>query len=502
VKQRLFFFLLAAVSLGMSRIAMASEPISEPIIMSDPKPTHLPTHLSTPIPLYNEPLRPQFHFSAKQGWLNDPNGLAYYNGQYHLFFQHCPHTWDGNAPKYWGNAVSRDLVHWEEVDEALAPDALGAMWSGSAVVDYHNTSGLGQEGKPPLVLIYTAAGEPFVQCLASSTDGRVFTKYPGNPVVKNITGGNRDPRVFWYAPTKHWVMTLWVEKDHRNTIHFLTSPNLRDWTLASVAEGGAGGDNFLYECPDMFELPLDGNAKNQKWVLTAANGEYAVGHFDGKTFTAETAKLPGERGKGFYAPQTFNDEPKGRRIQIGWFQTTTPEMPFNQSMSLPMELRLVTTPEGPRLTWTPVQELESLRAKSHKQGEFTLTVGEANPLAAIHSELVEIRAEFEPSADSETAFQVRGVPVVYEAKTQEIVVNGHRAPAPLHDGKQKLTIFADRTGLEVFAGSGLSFVPMPITLNPANTALGVAATSGSVQFDRLDVYELKSAWISHVAEKK
>ena len=487
------FLTIAVLLIGCSHVAAGqadAEPKSSPELL--PKVlSHTPLKTET---LYQERLRPQFHFSAKQGWLNDPNGLAYYNGMYHLFFQHCPSTWHGDSPKYWGNAVSRDLVHWEEIGEALAPDTLGAMWSGSAVVDKNNTSGLGQDGKPPLVLIYTAAGEPFVQCIASSVDGRTFTKFAGNPVVKNIAPGDRDPRVFWYGPTKHWVMTLWVEKDGHNTIHFFTSPNLRDWTLASVTVGGAGGDNFLYECPDMFELPLDGNSHDKKWVLTAANGEYAVGSFDGRTFTAETAKLPGQRGSGFYAPQTFSEEPKGRRIQIGWFQTETPEMPFNQSMSLPMELRLVSTHEGPRLTWTPIKELESLRAKSHRWSDLTLTSGELNPLAAVHSELVEVRAEFEPSAAGETTFLVRGVPVVYEAKTQEIVVNGHRAPASLQDGKQKLTVFADRTGLEVFAGDGLTFVPMPVNLNPGDTSLAVSATNGPTKFHHLEVYELKSAW--------
>lgn len=443
--------------------------------------------------LYQERLRPQFHFSAKQGWLNDPNGMAYYNGQYHLFFQHCPYSW-GDGPKYWGNAVSKDLVHWEEIDEALAPDEFGPMWSGSGVVDHHNTSGLGKENKVPLVLIYTAAGQPFVQCIASSTDGRVFTKYSGNPVVKNITDGNRDPRVFWYEPTKSWVMTLWVEKDHRNTIHFLTSPNLRDWTLASVSEGGVGDDRFLFECPDMFELPLDGNSKTRKWILTAANGEYAVGTFDGKTFTAETGKLPGPQGRGFYAPQTFNEEPKHRRIQIGWFQTTTPGMPFNQSMSLPMELKLISTTQGPRMTWTPIKELESLRAKSHKKGSFTLKPGDTNPLADASGELLEVRADFEPGASGETTFQVRGVPVVYDAGKQEISVNGHHAPAPLHNGKQNITIYVDRTGLEVFTANGLTFVPMPINLNPENKSLAVTATGTPTKFRQLEVHELKSAW--------
>lgn len=443
--------------------------------------------------LYQERLRPQFHFSARRGWLNDPNGLCFYGGQWHLFFQHGPFSWGGSA-KWWGHATSRDLVHWTEVEEALAPDALGEMYSGSAVVDHGNTSGLGAHGKPPLVLVYTAAGDPFTQCIASSVDGRAFTKYAGNPVIKNITPGNRDPKVFWHGPTKCWVLALWVEQNRRNTVHFLTSPDLKDWTPASVADGGPSGDGFLYECPDMFEMALDGDKHHPQWVLSAANGEYAVGAFDGRTFTPDASRLPGPHGGGFYAAQTFSDAPHGRRIQIGWLQTATPGMPFNQSMSLPLEQHLVTTPDGPRLTWAPVKELEALRAHVHTRGAFTLAPGDADPLAAIHGELLEIRAEFEPPAAGQVTFSVRGVAVVYDAKTQEIIVNGHHAPAPLQKGRQRLTIYADRTGLEVFAADGLAYVPVPINLNPDDTRLSVSAQGGPIHFGHLDVYELRSAW--------
>lgn len=442
--------------------------------------------------LYREALRPQFHFSAQRGWLNDPNGLVFYRGEYHLFFQHTPFSWDGDV-KYWGQAVSRDLVHWTEIEEALYPDALGAIWSGSAVVDWQNTSGLGSENKPPLVLIYTAAGEPFTQCIAASTDGRTFTPFAGNPVLGNITGGNRDPRVFWHAPSGRWVQALYVEKAGRHTVHFFNSPNLRDWTLTGVAEGKPG-TSFLFECPDLFEVPLDGDPANKKWILTGADSAYAVGSFDGRQFTAETPDLPGHRGRGFYAAQTFNEEPRGRRIQIGWFQTETRGMPFNQSMSLPLELRLVRTPDGPRLTWTPIPELESLRAKSHRLGALTLRENDANPLAAMAGELFEIAAEFEPGDAREIIFDVRGVPIVYDAAKGEIVVNGHRAPAPLRGGKQRLRIFADRTGLEVFAADGLTFVPMPVNLDPEKRSLTVSAKGGAATFRSLDVHELRSAW--------
>jgi sucrose-6-phosphate hydrolase SacC (GH32 family) len=444
--------------------------------------------------LYSESLRPQFHFSARRGWLNDPNGMAYFNGQYHLFFQHSPFSWNGSL-KHWGQAVSRDLVYWQELGDKIDPDDLGSIWSGSGVVDRKNTSGFGKDGKPPLVLMYTAAGPTFTQCLAYSIDGRAVTKYAGNPVLKQVTHGNRDPKIMWHEPTQRWVTVLYVELPGRkHTVHFFTSPNLREWTLASVTEGGTDPDHFLFECPDFFELPMDGDASKKKWVLAAANTEYAIGSFDGTKFTPETTKLPGQRGRGYYAPQTFSDEPKGRRIQIGWLLTATTGMPFNQSMSIPMELRLISTGDGPRLTYTPVKELEDLRGKSHNLGEVTVAEGQANPLSQITGELFELNAEFAPGDASEIAFNVRGVPVVFDAGKQELVVNGQRAPAPLRDGKQRLTIFADRTCLEVFASDGLTYLPMPINLKPEEKSLAVTVRGGTAKFSKLDVHELRSIW--------
>ncbi|MBI5394494.1 MAG: 2,6-beta-D-fructofuranosidase [Verrucomicrobia bacterium] len=439
--------------------------------------------------LYHEPLRPQFHFSSKRGWNNDPNGMVFYRGEYHLFYQHNPYGWPwGNM--HWGHAVSRDLVHWEEIGDALAPDDLGPMFSGSAVVDWKNTSGLGKDGQPPQVLIYTAAGHPMVQCIASSTDGRNFAKFSGNPVVKEITGGNRDPKVFWHEPTKKWVMALYVtlpEKKH--TIHFLGSPDLKDWTALSQTEG-------FYECPDFFELPVDGDATKKKWVLTAANSDYMVGRFDGTRFTPETEKLKGHRGRGFYAAQTFSDIPAkdARRIQIGWLQAPSPGMPFNQAMSLPLELKLFSTAEGPRLTWTPVKELEKLRAKSHRFGARTLKEGGANPFAQVDGELFEVRAEFEPSADATVTFNVRGVEIAYDAAKQELIVNNHRAPAPLRNGRQRLILYADRTAFEVFASDGLTYVPMPVILKAEAKLPGLSIKSGAAKFIALEAHELRPAW--------
>ena len=438
--------------------------------------------------LYDEPLRGQFHFSARRGWLNDPNGLVYFNGEYHLFFQHNPYGWDwGNM--HWGHAVSRDLVHWQELPEALGPDEMGPMFSGGAVVEWANTSGLGKPGQPAQVLFYTAAGTPAVQGLAHSTDGRNFTKYAGNPIVKQITGGNRDPKVIWHEPTRKWVMCLYVELNGVHTIHFLNSPDLKEWTYLSKVDG-------LFECPEFYELAVDDDVANKKWVLTAASGEYLIGSFDGITFKPETAKLPGPTGSGCYAAQTFSDIPKqdGRRIEIGWLRTATPGMPFNQSMSIPRELRLITTPDGPRQTRTPVRELAVLRKKSQQFPAFELSPGSPNPLAASMAELVELRAEFEPGDAAEVVFTVRGAVIGYDTKKQEITVNGQRAHAPLRAGKQRLTIFCDRTGLEVFASDGLTYVPVSFHPKAGDISLGVAAKGGAVKMQSLEFHQLRSAW--------
>ncbi|MEY3457115.1 MAG: hypothetical protein RL215_272 [Planctomycetota bacterium] len=443
--------------------------------------------------LYREPLRGQFHFSPRRGWNNDPNGCVFYNGEYHLFFQHNPYGWSwGNM--HWGHAVSKDLVHWEELGDPLLPDEMGPMFSGSAVVDWKNTSGLGRDGKPPLVLFYTAAGNPTVQCMAWSTDGRSFTKYSGNPIVTQVTGGNRDPKVIWHAPTQRWVMTLYVEWQQRHTVHFFTSPNLRDWTLASISRGDAPGSGFLYECPDFFELPVDGDASRTKWVLLGANSAYALGSFDGKRFLPDVTRLPGHRGRGFYAAQSFSDVPDSRRILIGWWQTETKGMPFNQSMSLPLELQLKQTDDGPRMTFTPVKELETLRAKSNRLGPLKLQPGDPNPLAELQAELAEIRTEFEPGTAKRVVFNLRGTAVEYDTAREEISAAGIVAPAPLRDGRQRLIIYCDRTGLEIFASDGLCYLPLPVNLEPEDVHLNLEARDGVAQIHSLEVHELRSAW--------
>lgn len=447
--------------------------------------------------LYRETLRGQFHFSPRRGWNNDPNGLVYFNGEYHLFFQHNPYGWSwGNM--HWGHAVSKDLVHWEELGDVLAPDEMGAMFSGSAVVDWKNTSGFGKPGQPPLVLFYTAAGNPATQCMAYSLDGRNFTKYDKNPIVPQITRDNRDPKVFWHEPTQKWIMVLYVEKPvGRHSVHFLKSENLKEWEVASVTEGDPVGRPFLFECPDFFELPIDNDPSNKKWVLTAANGEYAIGTFDGERFSPETTRWPGHQGRGFYAAQTFSDIPAqdGRRIQIGWFQTETRGMPFNQSMTVPLELGLKSTDDGPRLTVNPIHELSSLRKREHSLPLKSIAPGDPNPLAKLDSELVELRVECNPGSAKEIVFNIRDVMVIYFPGRGELTVDGAVARTPLLDGKLKLTILCDRTGVEVFGADGLTYVPVPFKMNPDNRRLFFEARGGAAEVHSLQIFELDSAWL-------
>ena len=445
--------------------------------------------------LYRESLRPQLHFSPRRGWNNDPNGLVYFNGEYHLFFQHNPYgvNW-GNM--HWGHAVSKDLVHWTEVEEALYPDALGPMFSGSAVVDRNNTSGFGKDGKSPLVLIYTAAGNPATQCIAYSLDGRTFTKYEGNPVVKNITGGNRDPKVTWHAPTKRWVMTFYVgrpEKQH--TVQLMTSPNLREWAELSAVPGDKGGGNYLFECPDFYELPVAGGTE-KRWVLSAANGQYAVGTFDGSTFKPDAERLRGHWGTAYYAAQTFSDLPDGRRVLIGWLQAPAPGMPFNQGMTLPQDLGLVNTPDGVRLTHTPVKELAVLRERTQQFGPADVAPGGSDPLAGFESELPELRVSCEVSADAVVSFELRGIPVRYDVAKQTLTLSKHTTLWPVKDGKLGLIVYLDRTCIEVFSADGLLYAPVAVI--PAADARKVTMTveKGVARAVRGEVCALRSIWDS------
>jgi sucrose-6-phosphate hydrolase SacC (GH32 family) len=456
-----------------------------------------------------------------KNWTNDPNGLVFYKGEYHLFFQHNPaaNKW-GNMT--WGHAVSPDLVRWTQLANAIEPDKLGTIFSGSAVVDWANTAGFQKGDEKTIVAIYTAAGgtseeskgQPFTQCIAYSNDrGRTFTKYEKNPVLPHLVGGNRDPKVVWFEPTKQWVMALFKDK---NVYAFFASPDLETWThLQDMETPGCG------ECPDFFAMPVDGDKGNVKWVWTAANGHYLVGTFDGKKFTPDSATpLPADWGKNYYAVQSYSDIPEsdGRRIQIAWMRGGKyPGMPFNQQMSFPCEMRLRTTPEGLRIFRMPVRELETLRSRPHEWKDAPLAP-DTNLLSDVTGDLFEIRAEIEPGEAAEIGFKIRGETVSWTAKDKRLACRGgetaagtakDKRPADLDgsadlppvDGRLKLVILVDRTSIEVFANDGRAAMTSCFLPKPSDKPLTIYATGGAAKLVSLQVFELRSAWPAGEAGK-
>lgn len=451
----------------------------------------------------NERLRPQFHFTAEKGWLNDPNGLVYYEGEYHLFFQHNPYSTDwGNMT--WGHAVSPDLVNWRQLPNAIEPDEMGTIFSGSAVVDWENRSNL-QEGKEKTLLaFYTAAGRCLnpkrkdTQCMAFSNDrGRTWHKFEGNPVVPNMTDANRDPKVIWHDESKSWIMALYVDKvsSSKSTIHtvrFLTSTDLKTWTVSSDIDG-------FYECPDIFELPVRGGNSDKRWVLFGADGRYVIGQFDGKSFIAESGKHSIDWGTNYYAAQTYSDIPAsdGRRIIISWMAGGNyPEMPFNQQMTFPCELTLWNSPSGIRMRKYPVSEISLLRKKTVELSGVPVRPGD-NPLSDITGELFDIEAEIETGDAIELCFKIRNHTISYVPCDQEIFClglgfnRGNSARLAAVDGRIRLRILVDRSSVELFGNDGEVSFSSCIVPNPENKSLGFHVSGGEARIVSMRIHELR-----------
>jgi len=443
--------------------------------------------------LYNEKYRPQFHFTPRKNWTNDPNGLVYYKGEYHLFFQHNPKgiNW-GNMT--WAHAVSTDLIHWKQLPDAIQPDELGTIFSGSAVVDWNNTSGFETGAEKALVAFYTSAGShapkkvPFTQSIAYSNDrGRTWLKYKNNPVIGHIRANNRDPKVIWHEPTKTWIMALYLDRDD---FVLFSSKNLKEWShMQDVKLPGAG------ECPDFFPLAVDGNPANTRWVFWGANGRYLLGTFDGRKFTKETGPFESRVGN-FYASQTYSDIPDsdGRRIQIAWMAGGKfPGMPFNQQMSIPCELTLRTFPEGIRLCRVPVREIDTLRGVHWHLKDTTLQPGD-KLLSAISAELFEIQTEIELGSVSEIVFNLRGNPLTYNVKNKILSCKGKKVKVTPINGVIKLHILVDRTSIEVFPNYGRVTMHLCFPLDPNKTLQYLSADGGKAKINSLKLYRLKSIW--------
>jgi fructan beta-fructosidase len=315
---------------------------------------------------YSEPFRPQVHFTPEKGWMNDPNGMVYYDGEYHLFYQYYPDStvW---GPMHWGHAVSTDLIHWQHLPVALYPDSLGYIFSGSAVMDLNNTSGFGEAGKPAMVAIFSyhdpkvleQGGNCQSQAIAYSTDkGRTWTKYTGNPVLPNPGAPDfRDPKVSWNAAVGKWIMVLAVA-DH---VSFYSSPDLKTWKFESDFGKDAGAHGGVWECPDLFEIPVANDTSAKKWVLIVninpggpqggSGTQYFVGQFDGHSFRPEdkvTRWL--DHGSDNYAGVTWSNV-NDRVLYMGWmsnwaYAQKVPTHPWRSAMTSPRELSLVKSEQG------------------------------------------------------------------------------------------------------------------------------------------------------------
>jgi fructan beta-fructosidase len=432
--------------------------------------------------LYKESGRPQFHFTVKRGWSNDINGPIFYKGKYHIFWQDFPFgtLWDTGF-MYWGHAESSDLIHWQELPPAMGLDKLGSPWSGTALVDHNNDGGW---GKDALVLVYTAFDrntKKQVQCIAYSTDdGATFTRYAGNPILDSNreVGSNdtRDPKVFWYEPTKHWVMVLF-EKDGMS---FYTSTDLRTWARKSHFKG-------LHECPDFFELPVDADANNKKWILHGGSSSYFIGSFDGNTFTAESPGLHYAEGKNahgddtLYAAQSFVNMPDGRRVQMAWGRIEEKDMPFNQMMLFPTEFKLTTTTDGLRLLATPIREIDKLHLREHAWS--SLSAAAANrKLAGLPRGPLDVKAHVALQKDDALTIEYEG--------TNLATIHSR----DLEEGHGSIELLIDKSVAEIFVDSGKRYIVREI---PASTStLGLTLSSGGSEniLTSLQVYEMKSMW--------
>ncbi|WP_019818777.1 GH32 C-terminal domain-containing protein [Saccharomonospora saliphila] len=454
---------------------------------------------------YTEPHRGQFHFSPRGGWMNDINAPLYYRGEYHLFFQHNPHGLDWDT-MHWGHATSPDLVHWTQKPIALEPGVHpGNLWSGSGVVDTANTSGL-RDGVDDPIVVFT--GTDGVRVAYSTDGGETFQSHDdGRPVVVP-EGTSRDAKVFWYEPDERWVMVIW--SDHGgNGVDIYTAPDLLNWTFRSRVDAP-----WLYECPDLVALPVDGDPQRRRWVLADAEGEYVVGDFDGTTFTTDwTAPQKMDQGRTsfdggtFYAGLTVSHMPDDRVVQLAW-QPSNQGSVWTGNATFPAELGLRGTPEGVRVTREPIDEIATLRTRTESWSDRTITPEAASdPLAGVSADTYEISAEFDVVTATADEFGLRlhtrsdgtyDRAVTYDVGARTL----YGAPLPPENGRVRMRLLVDRGQLAIFGNDGALSYSDNVDFDSAQGSRGVSvfATGGEVELVSLKLHHLASAWRESEAE--
>ena len=481
---------------------------------------------------YREKYRPQFHFTPRMNWMNDPNGLVYFDGEYHLFYQHNPH---GNSWGHmsWGHAVSTDLVHWKHLPIALHEEYGVMIFSGCCVIDHKNTSGFGKNGKPPMVAIYTGHGlGKQTQDLAYSNDrGRTWTKYVGNPVIDKNEADFRDPKVFWHDPTGKWVMVVSMAND--KYVEFYNSSDLKEWTyLSKFGPAGVEGKPN-WECPDIFELPIEGEPNKKKWVLEVdmgngsvaggSGGEFFIGEFDGREFKCDHDPKKSQWvdfGRDFYAPVSYSDIPQsdGRRIWIGWMNNwetnLVPTKPWRSAMSIPRALTLRKSGDSYALVQTPVQELESLRGDVTTLSNVAVDGIKSLSSLGVSGDRLEVVARFAVGEAEKCGlrFRVGGneeTLVSYDASRGELSVDRtksgetdfhpafagkHNASLSSANGEIELHIYVDTSSIEVFANGGEVVLTERIFPDPKSVDVQAFAEGGKTVIKQLKAWKLDSIW--------
>jgi fructan beta-fructosidase len=481
---------------------------------------------------YGERYRPQFHFSPQSNWTNDPCGLVFAFGDYHLFFQHNPfaNVWGHMS---WGHATSPDLVHWTRLPVAIPEDNKAAIFTGSSVVDTNNTSGLCASAHGGcIVSIYTGAAQnKQTQNLAVSQDGRTWTKYPGNPVLDLGRNDTRDPKVFWHAPTKHWIMVIVLANEKK--VRIFNSPDLKHWQALSDfgPQGATGG---VWECPDLYRLPIQGKPNESRWILkiginpghvSGGSGEqYFVGKFDGTRFINES---PSDQirwldyGRDCYCALTFNNEPAdGPPHIIGWMNNwqyagVAPTSPWRGAMTLPRSLSVWETQGALALAQQPVPALRALRREQFRYAGASEADLNRQLAAWPHrSQTFEMEVEIQPGGAQRIAWSLlQGendeTLIGFDTVTSELFVdrskcaNAHFsdkfpsrtvAPLRLNHGVLRLHIFVDRSSVEVFAQDGRVAMTNLVFPNPSSTGLSLRTSGGKLESIRCSVWKLGSAW--------
>lgn len=435
-----------------------------------------------------ETFRPVYHHTPAYGWMNDPNGMFYKDGVYHLFFQYNPYgsVW-GNM--HWGHSTSSDLIHWNFEGVSIVPDAWGAIFSGSCVVDHNNTAGF---GKDAVIAFYTSAkstpwGDVQSESMAYSLDnGKTFVKYAGNPIITSLEKDFRDPKVFWYAPGKHWVMILAVGQH----MELYSSVNLKDWKKESEFGKMQGAHGGVWECPDLIELPVEGS-RERKWVLICninpggpfggSAAQYFVGSFDGKTFVNESPVQTKwmDWGKDNYATVTWNNAPDGRCIALGWmsnwqYANNVPTRQYRSANTIARDLTLYKAGGEFYLKSTPSREMKQARGEKVSVPSFKVTDSyKIESLLKDNNGAYEIEMEIQVADASKISLNLQNekgeqVSMYYDLLRKQFVMDRSKSgkvdfsndfpavtAAPVHAGKTlRLRLFVDRSSIEAFGEDG------------------------------------------------